>query len=83
MKLVYINSAENIVKIDKEVSELNMKIKSLSEKRNILIQIREGSKESICNNCNGYGYVNHWYDQDDVKSETCETCKGSGLSFGS
>lgn len=37
-------------------------------------------KYVICLNCNGYGKVNHVYDQDDIKQENCINCGGTGLS---
>lgn len=38
------------------------------------------SNEVICKSCIGKGKINHVYAQDDIKSETCETCHGSGLN---
>ena len=80
IRLIHLNAAEEISKIGRELSDIEMRRRFLEEKKNKFIQIKSECEEYICKPCNGYGYIQHWYAQDDVKAETCEKCKGSGIN---
>lgn len=42
-------------------------------------EVEKGLKDCVCSECLGYGYIRVQHDQDDIKSEQCDRCKGTGL----
>ncbi len=61
-----------------KVSEFERNIRAMNEEILSWEQILTLINPDPCVECNGLGKVQVWYDQDDVKIETCTGCKGTG-----
>lgn len=81
-RLAFLSASSELGRIGRRQSELRMELRSLEERAVVCTKIKDGLALRICGSCQGHGHVQVWHAQDDVKSETCKACGGSGLPKG-
>lgn len=72
-------SLELLTQNERAKSETQMALRSIEARIERYKLIRDATKHVVCPGCRGYGNVQVWNAQDDVKSEKCHQCKGTGL----
>jgi hypothetical protein len=79
LRQAYLMAAEEVLRIERRLSDLNMEQTALNKRLEIAKNIKSELAHATCHHCLGNGWVRVQYDQDDIKSERCDACEGSGL----
>lgn len=82
LKNAYVLARNQRATAHRELGDAEMEVRRHRKNLDHYKDIEDGLKEFVCQGCMGYGYVQVTYDQDDVKSEKCKSCAGTGLPSG-
>ena len=64
---------------ERRLSEIGMEQRRLEQRLETAKEIRVSLKDGACRECLGNGWVRIQHAQDDIKTEKCELCHGTGL----
>jgi len=79
LKDAHIVISEELDRVQKEMYTSETRTLELRHRMTYLSGIIVTLRDEVCRQCKGSGKYWHVYDQDDIKQESCPTCKGTGL----
>lgn len=79
LRAAYLLASGDLATAERQISDLRMALKDLEKRAETCREIKEAFRNAACGSCLGQGFIQHFYAQDDVKAERCETCGGTGL----
>lgn len=79
LRAAYLLAANNLAQLEYRRSELRMELTGLEKRITETKEIKESFINCACTSCLGHGYIRHQYAQDDIKTEKCDVCHGTGL----